>query len=137
VNSRAGVALQVIGDSDLLAFPSEFKPYVQSRSAGDIKVNMLVHYSWQWDLAVTVSDRAGRPTSTFRQSSTAGLEGGIACRSRSMLEAGSKALRRQLIVDEACDRRGRRAEVIALKVLRSAARPRTRSNSTAQKTDVA
>lgn len=56
--ARAGVALQVIGDSDSLAFPSELKPYVESRSAGNMKVNLLVNYSWQWDLAIAVSDRS-------------------------------------------------------------------------------
>ena len=56
---RAGVALQVIGDSDSVAFPSELKPYVQRRSTGDIKVNLLVNYSWQWDLTIMGSDGDG------------------------------------------------------------------------------
>jgi len=51
----AGVAVQVIGDSDSVAFPSELKPYVEQRCAGDMKVNLLVNYGWQWDLATTLA----------------------------------------------------------------------------------
>ena len=46
----AGVALQVIGDSDSNVFPHVLKPYVERRSSGDMKVNLLVNYGWRWDL---------------------------------------------------------------------------------------
>jgi undecaprenyl diphosphate synthase len=47
----AGTALHVIGDSGSAAFPEELQSYTESRTAGDIRVNLLVNYGWQWDLA--------------------------------------------------------------------------------------
>lgn len=52
---RVGVALQVIGDSDSSVFPEVLKPYAERRSTGDMRVNLLVNYGWQWDLGVTVA----------------------------------------------------------------------------------
>jgi len=46
----AGVALQVIGDADSPVFPEELIPAARQRSKGDIRVNLLVNYGWQWDL---------------------------------------------------------------------------------------
>jgi len=61
---QAGVAIKVIGDADSDVFPPALKPYVAQRSAGDMKVNLLVNYGWSWDLAValakTASSRARR-----------------------------------------------------------------------------
>lgn len=47
----AGAALLVIGDSGSAVFPDELRPYVAGRSGGDIRVNLLVNYCWQWDIA--------------------------------------------------------------------------------------
>lgn len=49
----AGAALQVIGDTDSTVFPDVLRPYTERRSPGDIRVNLLVNYGWQWDLATT------------------------------------------------------------------------------------
>jgi undecaprenyl diphosphate synthase len=46
-----GAALHVIGDADSAVFPDELRPYTGRRSAGQIRVNLLVNYGWQWDLA--------------------------------------------------------------------------------------
>ena len=51
----AGVALQVIGDSDSKVFPQALKPYAERRSSGDMKVNLLVNYGWRWDLATALT----------------------------------------------------------------------------------
>ena len=51
----AGVALQVIGDSDSKVFPQALKPYAEHRSSGDMKVNLLVNYGWRWDLGTALT----------------------------------------------------------------------------------
>jgi undecaprenyl diphosphate synthase len=51
----AGVALQVIGDSDSKVFPQALKPYAERRSSGDMKVNLLVNYGWRWDLGTALA----------------------------------------------------------------------------------
>ena len=56
----AGVALHVIGDSRSPAFPPELVPYAERRSAGDMRVNLLVNYGWQWDLAAAVQNAGSR-----------------------------------------------------------------------------
>ena len=56
----AGVALQVIGDSNSSAFPEALKAYVVHRSRGDIKVNLLVNYGWRWDLTTALANVGGR-----------------------------------------------------------------------------
>jgi undecaprenyl diphosphate synthase len=47
----AGAALHVVGDADSPVFPEALRPYAERRSAGDIKLNLLVNYGWQWDIA--------------------------------------------------------------------------------------
>jgi undecaprenyl diphosphate synthase len=47
----AGAALQVIGDASSPVFPQELVSSVKVRSQGDIRVNLLVNYGWQWDFA--------------------------------------------------------------------------------------
>jgi undecaprenyl diphosphate synthase len=47
----AGAALHVIGDSESSAFPAELRAYTTGRTAGEIRVNLLVNYGWQWDVA--------------------------------------------------------------------------------------
>lgn len=48
--AEAGAALRVIGDADSPVFPDALRPFAERRSAGDLRVNFLVNYGWQWDL---------------------------------------------------------------------------------------
>lgn len=54
-----GAALQVIGNAHSAQFPTELRPLVDQRTRGTIKVNLLVNYSWTWDL--THATRAPSP----------------------------------------------------------------------------
>ena len=47
------VSLLVVGDRDAPAFPRELLPYTTRRdcNGGGIRVNFLVNYGWEWDLA--------------------------------------------------------------------------------------
>lgn len=45
-----GAALLVLGDERSALFPDELRPY-RVRKPGGIKVNFLVNYGWEWDLA--------------------------------------------------------------------------------------
>ena len=47
--ARRGAALLVVGDERSPQFPAALKP-LRQRTAGDIKVNFLVNYGWEWDL---------------------------------------------------------------------------------------
>jgi undecaprenyl diphosphate synthase len=47
--SKRGAALLVLGDEQSPMFPDALLPFRRRRS-GDIKVNFLVNYGWQWDL---------------------------------------------------------------------------------------
>ncbi|MBA3531261.1 MAG: di-trans,poly-cis-decaprenylcistransferase [Ardenticatenales bacterium] len=47
---EAGVALLVVGDTRSALFPDELRPFTEQRTEGDIRVNFLVNYGWQWDL---------------------------------------------------------------------------------------
>lgn len=58
---HVGVAIQVIGDADSSAFPKALKPYAAQRSPGDMRVNLLVNYGWQWDLGMTVARAVTSP----------------------------------------------------------------------------
>lgn len=55
----AGAALHVVGDSESRVFPEALKPYTEHRTSGDIRVNLLVNYGWQWDLSAGL-ERARR-----------------------------------------------------------------------------
>jgi len=45
-----GAALLAIGDSRSTLFPRELAPFLATRSLGHLKVNLLVHYSFAWDV---------------------------------------------------------------------------------------
>jgi undecaprenyl diphosphate synthase len=45
----AGAALRVIGDRRSPLFPRELASFAR-RSSGDLRVNLLVNYGWQWDV---------------------------------------------------------------------------------------
>lgn len=48
--SRRGAALLVVGDETSTQFPVPLKKFRQRQGFG-IKVNLLVNYGWEWDLA--------------------------------------------------------------------------------------
>ena len=48
--ARRGAALLVVGDDTSTQFPEELKEFRQRRGVG-MKVNLLVNYGWEWDLA--------------------------------------------------------------------------------------
>lgn len=48
---RTGAALRVVGDARSSVFPDALRPFAQERSSGDLRVNLLVNYGWQWDLS--------------------------------------------------------------------------------------
>jgi undecaprenyl diphosphate synthase len=48
--AKRGAALLVVGDETSAQFPAELKEFRQRRGAG-LKVNLLVNYGWEWDLA--------------------------------------------------------------------------------------
>lgn len=52
---EAGAAFLALGDSRSALFPDELRPYTGRRGSGDIKVNLLVNYNWEWDLGVALA----------------------------------------------------------------------------------
>ncbi|MEX0939711.1 MAG: undecaprenyl diphosphate synthase family protein [Pirellulales bacterium] len=60
--SRLDVELLVVGDTDSRMFPSELTEFTRRRrfGRGGMKVNLLVNYSWQWDLNQALSSHNGR-----------------------------------------------------------------------------
>lgn len=48
--ARRGSALLVVGDETSAQFPAALKQFRQRQGAG-LKVNLLVNYGWEWDLA--------------------------------------------------------------------------------------
>lgn len=48
--ARRGAAVLVVGDETSAQFPDALAPFRQRRGAG-IKVNLLVNYGWEWDVA--------------------------------------------------------------------------------------
>jgi undecaprenyl diphosphate synthase len=48
--SRRGAALLVVGDDRSSQFPDELRPFLVRQGSG-IRVNFLVNYGWEWDLA--------------------------------------------------------------------------------------
>ena len=47
---RRGAALLVVGDEKSALFPDELRPF-RTRQGSGIRVNFLVNYGWEWDLA--------------------------------------------------------------------------------------
>ena len=48
---RSGGALLAIGDAHSPVFPEALRPFAARRTPGDLRINLLVNYAWQWDLA--------------------------------------------------------------------------------------
>jgi undecaprenyl diphosphate synthase len=57
---RDRVALLVVGDPESPVFPPELRPYTNERQGEGLKVNMLVNYGWQWDLATAAENMTGK-----------------------------------------------------------------------------
>jgi undecaprenyl diphosphate synthase len=53
-----GAALRVVGDTRSDVFPAALRPWAEERSEGDIRVNLLVNYGWQWDLHTAIGNGA-------------------------------------------------------------------------------
>ena len=49
-----GGAVQVVGDMGSAVFPEALKPFAE-RTPGDMRINLLANYSWQWDLALSAA----------------------------------------------------------------------------------
>ncbi|MBY0493859.1 MAG: undecaprenyl diphosphate synthase family protein [Cyanobacteria bacterium] len=47
---QEGAALLAVGDTASPVFPDRLRPFTEVRAPGRIKFNILVNYSWQWDL---------------------------------------------------------------------------------------
>jgi undecaprenyl diphosphate synthase len=47
--AQRGAAVLAVGDSESRSFPERLREFTK-RSAGDIRVNLLVNYGWRWDL---------------------------------------------------------------------------------------
>ena len=61
------VSLLVVGNTDSSMFPKELLPYTKERvlfGKGTTKVNFLVNYGWEWDLAHMHTDSTNRHTIT-------------------------------------------------------------------------
>ncbi|MGZ9146577.1 MAG: undecaprenyl diphosphate synthase family protein, partial [Nitrospira sp.] len=48
--ARRGAALLVVGDETSTQFPEELKGFRRRQGIG-MKINLLVNYGWEWDLA--------------------------------------------------------------------------------------
>jgi undecaprenyl diphosphate synthase len=55
---EADAALLVIGNSRSSFFPRELLPYGSARSSGCLRVNLLVNYSWSWDVRAALDAHA-------------------------------------------------------------------------------
>lgn len=43
-------SLYVMGNRDSACFPRELLPYTERPKRGDLRVNLLVNYGWEWDM---------------------------------------------------------------------------------------
>lgn len=62
---HSGTSFLAVGDGNSNIFPDELRPYALKRSPGDIKVNLLVNYSWQWDLFAAIEEARRNPSITY------------------------------------------------------------------------
>lgn len=66
-----GAAVTVIGDDASAAFPPDLAPYVRTRTPGAPRVNVLINYNWQWDLAHALASPVRRVPLLERLASSA------------------------------------------------------------------
>lgn len=72
---EAGAALRAVGDAGSPMFPDPLRPFAAQRSIGDLRVNLLVNYGWQWDLYSAVQNartNGGIPYSSVPQALASG-----------------------------------------------------------------
>lgn len=56
------IALKVVGDHTSNVFPEELVPFALDRQgSGNLKVNMLVNYGWNWDLQHAINEGQANP----------------------------------------------------------------------------
>lgn len=60
-----GISFIAVGDTKSNFFPEELKQYVDQRTPGDMKINLLVNYSWQWDLYAALEEARNNPSITY------------------------------------------------------------------------
>jgi undecaprenyl diphosphate synthase len=63
--AKRDAAILVLGDENSSQFPAELKPFRQRRGHG-MKVNLLVNYGWEWDLAGLKNDEGLRSADVSR-----------------------------------------------------------------------
>lgn len=56
-----GAGLLAVGDTDSPLFPESLLPYARQRSPGELRLNLLVNYGWQWDVLRAVEAAKTRP----------------------------------------------------------------------------
>jgi len=63
--SERDAELLIVGNTQSKMFPRQLIEYTQRPrfGRGSIRVNLLVNYSWQWDLTQALMSRAGKPLS--------------------------------------------------------------------------
>lgn len=49
--AEQGAALLAVGDTRSKVFPKVLQPFAERRTAGDVRVNILINYGWQWDIS--------------------------------------------------------------------------------------
>lgn len=67
--AQEDASLLVMGNTHSPVFPKELLPYTtrQTFGKGDIKVNFLVNYSWEWDIGL-IRENYDRPKADVHQS---------------------------------------------------------------------
>ena len=78
--ARRGAALLVVGDERSSHFPDELLPF-RTRQGSGTKVNFLVNYHWEWDLAGLERARPAHRRYPDSISSSAGVEEGASAAS--------------------------------------------------------
>jgi undecaprenyl diphosphate synthase len=65
--AQESAQLKVVGNTDSSAFPAELLPYTERTTFGDggIRVNFLVNYGWEWDLATAGGTSRGHILSSL------------------------------------------------------------------------
>ena len=58
---EAGAALLVVGDAESRMFPDALRPFTERRGPGRIRFNLLVNYSWRWDVTPGPTRRGTLP----------------------------------------------------------------------------
>ncbi len=66
--SKRDASLRIIGDVGSPMFPPELRSYTERTvfGKGSMKVNLLINYSWQWDLMDRAKKKSGK--SNFMES---------------------------------------------------------------------